>query len=119
MTEEVHEARRNRAEAWLEDLEEKGRDALIDWVQVAIETMELFDCCTAELDAKDLRPCVTTNGIGSHFVHPRIQPGGNFREERLRIHVPAGYGKDENWFGVCTEEGCAVIYDPDDLRHMA
>jgi hypothetical protein len=117
MTDEVHESRRNRAESWLEDLEEQGRDALIDWVQTAIETMELFDVAVGDLDAEVLTPCVTSNALGGKKVFPRIQPGGNFKDQDLYIHIP--FEDDAHWISICTEDGCAVIYRHTDLRNLA
>jgi len=117
MTEEVHEARRNRAEHWLEHLEDNGRDALIDWVQNALETMELADVAFGELDADTLTPCVTTNGIGTKKVFPRIAPGGNFKDQDLYIVIP--HETDEVWISICTSDGCAVLNYQKDLRLLA
>lgn len=116
MSDEVHESRRNTAEAWLEHLEEQGRDALIDWVQKAIETMELFEAACACLDADKDKPLTHVNGIGSHFVYPGFPPGYEISQEQRQyyLHVPA----DENWIGICSPEGCAQVPKGDGMRKM-
>lgn len=114
MTDEVHEARRNRAEQWLETLEERGRNALIDWMQTAIETMELFDAACDDLDLEHRRFCVTTNGLGTKKIFPRIPPLGNFKEQDLYIVYPGEL--DVRWLSICAPEGCAVINEITDAR---
>jgi hypothetical protein len=116
MTDAVHESRRKRAARCLEQLEEKGRDALIDWVQTAIETMELADVAFGELDTDKLTPCVTSNGVGTQKVFPRIKPGGNFKEQDLYIVIP--HEQDEVWISICTEDGCAVLNYHNDLQRL-